>query len=310
MKSSHFEPLCTIQLRHDYFADGRCRHITLTPVASCRTMMTRYGLRWLAANDGGALLQSVEDGTDGVSRFATFFDETEPFVFSATLGDEMFARYTAGAYAWENDPTGHDAGVVSFSNAEETNATALSDDAGTVLLHLPDQAMARRAAARPSDDPAHASSAAPFAVIALHAGGPSMPNVPARHALLDASRRVTPRTFAIQFRARRSRWRYHLSAAGSTPVASQDLRISVEGEVTAEFTTRAAPADDGRNPVVYESSSELPLLEHPKRTLRVILTDRVGRRTMLPYPVPESTRLEPSGNGGRPHFVSEVFVHV
>lgn len=310
MRSSRYEPLCTIQLRHDYFADGRCRHVTLAPVAGCRAMMNRYGLQWLQAMDGGTLLQSVEEGTDGVSRFASLFRETEPFVFSATLGDEMFARYTAGAYPWESGLAGHDAGPVRFSNLDASNEESRAGDSGPLLLHLPEQAMGQRAAARPPDDPTRAASAAPFALVAIHAGGPGMPNVPAARALLDASRRVTPRTFTIQFRARQSRWRYHLSAAGNTPLAAQDLRVSVEGEVTSDFTAQPSSANGTRSPLVYESSTELPLLEVPRTRLRIILTDHVGRRTMLPYPVPESTRLEPSGGGGRPHFVSEVFVHV
>lgn len=313
MTSSHVAPLCTIELRHDYFADGRCRHVTLTPVASCRSMLTRYGLQWREATDGGALLQSIDDradGTPGTGRFASLFHETEPLVFAATLADDMFARYTAGAYAWEHGLAGHDAGPVRFSNFDPPNDTAPVDDAGRVLLHLPDSALAQRRRAPSPDDAKGAARLEPFALVAIHPGGPTMPNVPAIAALLDPSRRVTPRTFAVQFRARMSRWRYHLGAAGNTSVDPQELRLSIEGDVTADFTMPPAQATAGRGTVVYESPGELPLLEHPKARLRVVLTDRVGRRTLLPYPVPESTRLERSDDGGRPYFVSEVFVHV
>jgi hypothetical protein len=145
MSSSYLELLCSIEIRHAHFADGRCPALELRPTVHCARMLERYRLHWLPTRDGGSIHRWTESGEHReTSLLGRLFNEATPFAFTLTTRDPEFERYTADSFAWEGRTDVTVPTVAYFSNL--ALGTQSSDDTRgpALLLHGSNQPMATR----------------------------------------------------------------------------------------------------------------------------------------------------------------------
>ncbi|WP_322044094.1 hypothetical protein [Paraburkholderia sp. J67] len=81
-------PLFTIQCRHDYFADGVCRALSLVPTQRSAALLARYRLLFRPLPGGGSIY--YEDGASPLAQFS----ESAPLAFWLIGRDPALNDYT------------------------------------------------------------------------------------------------------------------------------------------------------------------------------------------------------------------------
>lgn len=115
--------LFSLQLRHDYAADGLCRGLDIVPTVPTQRLLDRYRLR-LQPRPGGAAVVALT-GADGKTPWIAP-PRDEVFGFELRLLDPAFARYTdLQALAGMADPV--------YRNAAAAAAAGASADPVLVL---------------------------------------------------------------------------------------------------------------------------------------------------------------------------------
>ena len=146
MSSSYLELLCSIEIRHAHFADGRCPALELRPTAHCARMLERYRLHWLPARDGGSIHRWAESGEQiDKTILGRLFNESTPFAFTLESSDPEFERYTADSFAWEGRSDVTVPTVAYFTNlALGTQIASGPDEPVGLLLHESNRPMTTR----------------------------------------------------------------------------------------------------------------------------------------------------------------------
>jgi hypothetical protein len=132
---THYTQLFAIQCLHDYFADGLCRVLTLSPTAECRRMLARYQCLFRPTAGGGEVYYDEHDGSNRLQLYR----EEMPFTFTLTSTDPLLATYTETDGAADAGSPGDT--VYYFSNLEEQTAELYGKE--RLLLHPPGQALTR-----------------------------------------------------------------------------------------------------------------------------------------------------------------------
>lgn len=120
----------SVDLRHDYFADGVCAALALRPTARCRRLLERYGCRFRQRRGGGDVYASESAAGMPVLDFA----ETAPLDFYLESSDPLLETYT------DANPSGPSPAesCYHFDNLEARPA----DADGARLLHAVGAALA------------------------------------------------------------------------------------------------------------------------------------------------------------------------
>jgi hypothetical protein len=295
--------LFDVDIRHDYFADGRCGVTDVRPTEPCLRTLARYGLQWAPRPAGGALyLWQRDAATIADSVFVRGWNEATPLTFSVWSRDASIDDYTEGAGRAGAD-------VYYFSNVLDDASTLAAGD--RIRLHRLERPLASSACLQSL---AACGPRRPWAVIEIFVGGPTDARVPATRSLLSSTRTPTQRQFAIDLAARATTWRYYVlpAAADWRPADGATLTL-VAGKQTIAFGESARARIPGG--LVLDSAEPVRFAANPRGRFR--LTLEIGgtnaRSITLPMPPPGSSRIErtdTAGSATNAVVVSEQYVHV
>lgn len=311
--ATRYTELFRIQCRHDFFADGLCHMLELTPTAACLRQLERYGGLFRKIPGGGVICFDQRD-------LLRLFDETTPFAFALTGPGAAISGCTDMGTAPATSPA---AGLFYFGNL----------GTGETLLHPPGDPFAggalpvlsRRSAPRAETLSDMLGNQLPANLGTLPEGRYRWPDDGGDFYLSDVSPAArwgvaeifppkAPAAFAIALTARQSYWRYHIVSQSAVDRAYGDFRITgiPAAGATGSPVAFAAPVQEqigGKTAWMFESSAPIALRQYPGDHYAFTLV-RSGAENgiALPYGDPATTRLIQDAGGAR--VCSEIFVYL
>jgi hypothetical protein len=292
---STYRLLFALDIRHTYFADGRCDALHVRPTPSCERLMRQYRLLFRATYGGAEIYYDADAQRQGAPGSLLGFAAQNAFTFMLGNDAPGFTGYTAIDAKPAAVPG---ASLYYFDNLNGGSATF--DGVASALLHPAGQPFAY--GARPWEPlrfgyAAGAPLNGAFAIAAIYPGG--MNAAPADAGCLDAQGNVTPRRYAIVLSAKALLWRYFIVPHPNQP--HDDWQVdAVMRAATADAPaaplrfTRAAKTVPlgGRAAVIFSSPHPLIVLQRSSVGLMVRLIGRSFAQPLtLPYPDMEQARM-------------------
>lgn len=275
----NYVPLFRLTVKHDFFADGACRHLDYVPAGQTSRVARNAGLLIRGMDDGLGIFCD-EDKLQELRSDGSAQDIVLPFIAYST--DPHFVQYTAAPLSdmsrllvfdcrhalRENDGRGrlHAAEYVDEGDLQDTDAPALAGIVDRSAL------LAR-----------------PVCVVTFAIGGGEL-------------RDVTD--YVLRFASRSSYWKYYVDA----DMSSRELAI-VDLDGRENFALTGSERLRGRASHVFRSGAAIPMQE--RHTQRFQLKERgtFGEKVVVKrLPNASVNRIGMETIDGKAALVSEMYI--
>lgn len=275
----NYVPLFRLVVKHDFFADGICRHLDFIPTGQTSRIASNAGLLIRGTDDGLGVFCD-EDKLQELRSDDSAADIVLPFVACST--DSHFIQYTAAPFFGTSQ-------VLVFDSRR-----ALRDEDGCARLHAEEYAGDGDLQDVTSPELADivdrsALLARPAFIVTLAIGD-------------DELRGVTD--YVLRFASRSSYWKYYVDA----DMSSRELAI-VDLDGRENFALTGSERLRGRSSHVFRSGAAIPMQE--RHTQRFQLKERgtFGEKVVVKrLPNASVKRIGMETIDGKAALVSEMYI--